>query len=387
MFGGILMPEFEEKDLEIQMKSFMQLFNTYLEQYSVHQDSIFKLSSIKKGIINHYDNQDEPIMKTNGIIIRTKIEETYDFTEEIYDFLEDHGFLPLVTTIDKKTEKYFNVDHIKQNPVQSVRLYTGGRSLVNKELLHRKYQHLETEKLDNLTDSFKSAYTTSKLEEAKLTNLKQQLLEIMPTDSISIPNIGTMKKVTTYEYNSSDVFNSLTARKEAFIKPATNEDHFNVVIYPDDESQLSLHKNTTLGKHSLHNLYESADPLASSSFIKKSDYNKLIKQGYKAIAFETSADPYEFFRTCKISKSKINDLIQEGLLSKKDIEPFIIKGETREYQEVLTEGAVEMQRKIFDEKTMKQSQKLRERNDPNFQPSNLSSQTDLPIIDFSDFSF
>lgn len=377
----------EMNEFEMKMEKFTTLFDTYLKQYTVHQEAVIKLGAIKKGIINFYDKQDERIMKTNGVVIRTKTEETYELKEEIYEYLEDHGFLPLVATIDKSVEKYFNIDHIKHSPTESVRLYTGGRSLVNKGELQEKYQHLESEELHNLTDSFKSTYTSSKLEEAKLKSLKEQLFEAMPQDSISIPNIGTIKKVTTYEYNPSDVFELIAVRKEAFIKPSSLEEHFDVIIYPDDVIQSSLHKDTILDGHTLHSLHEITEVLKSSSFIKKSQYNKLVKEGYKPVAFETPGDPYEFFRACKISKTKLNNLITEGAIPKKDIEPFIIKGEIKEYREVLTEGTVEIQRSMFDEKLMRQAEKYRERNDPNYEPQSTPISTGVPVVEFTEFSF
>lgn len=387
--------------------SFDKTFEAYIKQNAVHKELKLKLDMIKQGIKNHYQGQEERLLKINGVVARTKTRKEIELKDDIKEFLKDYGYLPLVVKINKSIENHFNLDKAKINHKQSVRLYTGGKSLIDKESLTSKYEHYLESGLDELTEEFKRASTEEKLAETKLNELKEELQRAMPSTSVPT-NFGTLKITDSYDYDMNIVFDGISGKKEIFIKKDENEDLFEVVIYPDDQTfklpgeqelgtvtipeEFTNENNEVEVKYekvpvTVEDLYVTSENEFSSKFITKRPFNKFIKEGYVFNRFEIDVDPFEFFEQCEVSKTKIDDLIQQGIIDEKDIKPFIeLVGET-DIVEVMSEGSAEQQASIYHKKLMEKAQNYRKRNDNNYEEEQPLSNSQTPKVDFSDFSF
>ncbi|MCK2000083.1 hypothetical protein MZM54_01625 [[Brevibacterium] frigoritolerans] len=362
--------------------SFNEMFNSYIEQYTVHKTAEIKLDMIKSGIKKHYDQQEERTMKVDGVVARTKNKKEYEINEDIYDFLEDYGYLPLVVKVNKSIEQHFNLEKAKINQKSSLRMYTGGKSIVDKDEISQKFVHYLDCGLVELADEFKRTSTEKELAKSKLEEIKEQLSNVMPSTSVST-EYGTLKKTETYEYDMNVVFDGISGKKEVFIKK--NESYYEAIIYPD-EKKVRGSGELLLGQHSIEELYHTHNNDLDSIFVKKRPFKAYLKDGFVFNRFELQVDPFEFFRKCEISLTKINDLIQQGILQEKDIEPFRELVNETQHTEIISEGSLEQQSTIFSQKLFERSENIRRRNDENYkEDTGTSSQT--PAIDISDFNF
>lgn len=364
--------------------SFDEVFKSYIEQYEIHKLTEVKLDVIKQGIKDHYDKQEEHSLKINGVVARLKTRREYKMKDEIYDYLEDYGYLPLVTTISKNVEKYFNVEKAKINHKHSIRLYTGGKSIVDKQSITSKYEPLLQEDLEELVEHFKRTTTEESLEKAKLEQIKEQLIEVMPTDSVST-HYGTLKITRSYEYDIDVVFEGISGKKEVLIKK-TDTNTYKLLIYPEDKMYIAL-GNDRYGNKTVNELFDTGTKQYLSIFLKKREFNQFIKDGFTFNHFEVAVDPYDFLRKCEVSKTKINELIEQGIINEKDIEPYYELIKETDYIEVLSESSVEQQSDLFHQRLINRSENLRRRNDESYVENDSPPSNSNPQIDFSDFSF
>jgi molybdopterin biosynthesis enzyme MoaB len=363
--------------------SFDKIFKSYMDQYIEHKKIELKLDVIKQGIKNHYEKQEERLLKVNGVVARTKSKKEYQIKEEIYDFLEDYGYLPLVVKINKSIEQHFNLEKAKMNHKKSIRLYTGGQSIVDKDSIIKSYSHYLDYGLDELAEEFKRVSTEEKLAKAKLEEIKEQLINAMPSSSVAT-EFGTLKLTESYDYDLNIVFDGVSGKKEIFIKK--NDDHYEVVIYPEDKT-FRVSGDHIFGDKTVEELYLAHNNEAESIFVKKRPFKKFIKEGYVFNRFEVEVDPYEFFRHCEISKTKINDLIQQGIIEEKDIKPYLELVDESQYIEVLSEGSLEQQSNIYHQKLLERSENYRRRRESNYKENVSHSSSQTSTVDFTDFSF
>ena len=364
--------------------SFEETFEEYINHYTAHKEKEIKLKVIKDAIKAHYNNQEERLLKVNGVVARLKTKKEYRVKEDIYEYLEDYGYLPLVVSVNKSLEKQFNLSSAKTNHKSSVRLYTGGKAIVDTEVIASKYSYFQSYDLEKLSDEFKRSFTEEKLAKASLEEVKEQLKEEMPSNSIST-DYGTLKLTETYDFDMNAVFDRVSKNKEAFIK-MLEQNVYEVLIFPE-ETRILMSGNDFLGEQTVEVLYNKPNVKSESLFVKKRAFNQYKKDGYVLSYFEIDIDPFEFFKTCKVSKTKINDLIQQGIIPEKDIEPFLeVVGET-EFIEVLNEGSVEQQSNLHHQKLIERSQKYRSNTEEHYVVDNsLPSSTNIKI-DIEDFNF
>lgn len=365
--------------------TFNTIFETYIKQYTEHKEVEIKLDVIKQGIKKEYEKQEERILKTNGVIARTKTKVEYELKEEIYEFLEDYGYLPLVVKVNKSIEKVFNIEKARTNHRQSIRLYTGGKSIVDQAAIADRYNRYLEYSLEDLTEEFKRASSEEKLAKAKLEETKEQLKNAMPSPSIST-DFGTLKITDSYDYDMNTVFDGISGKKEIFIKKIDHK--FEVVVFPEEKSFVIENGDELLGTKTIEELYitSSIDKDQECTFVKKRLFNTYLKEGFSFNKLQMEVDPFEFFRKCEVSKTKINDLIQQGIIDEKDIKPFVVMGEESSYVEVMSEGSAEEQASVFQKKFMEKAQNYRMRKDDSFAESAASS-SHMSTIDIDDFSF
>ncbi|MGF7535682.1 hypothetical protein AAGG74_18675 [Bacillus mexicanus] len=376
----------EQQELEVKRRyiQFENTFNEYIETYINHKEIKIKLDTIKQGIKHHYEKQDQKLLKIDGIVVRTKHKKEFSFNDEIYEYLEDYGFLPLAVKINKSVEKYFNLDKAKINYKESIRLYTGGKSIVDTDHIQSKYEHLITQDIGELSNEFKKTSIKENLSKSRLEEAKEKLKQIMPSNSIKT-EYGTLKLTKTYDYDPNIVFSGVSGKKEIFIKRIENNE-YEVIIFPENKfSQCS--GDLILGDLTVEELFISSTPKLTSTFVKKREFNKYLNSGFIFNKFEVKTDPMEFFKSCQISMTKINNLIQEGIIDEKDIQPFRKLENESDFIEILTEGALEQQSSLFDKKLMEKAQNYRKRNDSNYNPTESEFISETPHIDISNFSF
>ncbi|WP_456363857.1 hypothetical protein [Priestia aryabhattai] len=364
--------------------SFDEIFTSYIEKYTEHKKVELKLNLIKQGMKNHYNNQDERSLNTNGVIVRLKTKKDYRIKEEIYDYLEDYGYLPLVVKVNKSLEKHFSLKDARINKKQSVRLYTGGKSIVDSKSITNQYSYLLEYNLDDLSKEFKQSATEEKLKKAQLEEIKEQLKQSMPSNSVST-DYGNLKITETYEYDIDVVFDGVSGKKEVFIKKLS-ANGYKIVVFPE-ETELFINGEDLLGNFTVEHLFNNTSDNLESLFVKKRTFNKMIKEEFVFNKFEVEMDPYEFLKKCEISKTKINDLVQQGIINEKDILPYLeIVGET-EFIEVLNEGAAEQQVNLYNQKLLERSENYRRRKDNNYAKDSTSSRSEEMIIDITNFDF
>ncbi|WP_394555393.1 hypothetical protein C1N61_28050 (plasmid) [Priestia aryabhattai] len=364
--------------------SFEETFEEYINCYKEHKEKEIKLKVIKDAIKTHYNNQEERLMKINGVVARLKTKKEYSIKEDIYDYLEDYGYLPLVVSINKALEKQFNLSSARTNQKSSVRLYTGGKAIVDSKSIANRHSYIQDYNLEKLSDEFKRSFTEEKLAKASLEEVKEQLKDEMPSNSIST-DYGTLKLTESYDFDMNVVFDRISKNKEAFIK-MLEQNVYEILIFPE-KTRILMSGNDFLGEQTVEVLYSKPNVKTDSLFVKKRALNQYKKDGYVFSHFEIDIDPFEFFKTCKISMTKMNDLIQQGIIPEKDIEPFLeVVGET-EFIEVLNEGSVEQQSSLHHQKLIERSQKYRSDTEEHYVvDSSLSSSTDTKI-DIEDFNF
>jgi len=364
--------------------SFDEIFTSYIEKYTEHKKVELKLNLIKQGIKNHYNDQDERLLKTNGVIVRLKTKKDYKIKEEIYEYLEDYGYLPLVVKVNKNLEKHFNLKDARINEKKSIRLYTGGKSIVDSESINNQYSYLLEYNLDDLSKEFKQSSTEEKLKKAQLEEVKEQLRQAMPSSSIST-DYGTLKLTETYDYDINVVFDGVAGKKEVFIKKL-NANGYKIFVFPE-ETELFINGDDLLGNFTVEQLFNNTNDKLESVFVKKRAFKKMLKEGFVFNKFEVQMDPYEFLKKCEISKTKINDLIQQGIINEKDILPYLeIVGET-EFVEVLNEGTAEQQVNLYNQKLLERSENYRRRKDSNYTTDSSPSHHQEMIIDITNFDF
>jgi len=364
--------------------SFEETFGNYIDRYTAYKEKEIKLKVIKDAIKNHYNNQEERLMKVNGVVARLKTKKEYRIKDDIYEYLEDYGYLPLVVSVNKSLEKQFNLSSARTNHKSSVRLYTGGKSIVDNQAIASKYSYFQSYDLDKLSDEFKRSFTEEKLAKASLEEVKEQLKDEMPSNSIST-DYGTLKLTESYDFDMNVVFDRISKNREAFIK-MLEQNVYEILVFPE-ETRILMSGDDFLGEQTIETLYNKPNVKTESFFVKKRAFNQYKKDGYVFSHFEIEIDPFEFFKTCKISKTKVNDLIQQGIIPEKDIEPFLkVVGET-EFIEVLNEGSVEQQSNLYQQKLIERSQKYRSITEEHYVVDNsLPSSTDISI-DIKDFDF
>lgn len=374
----------QEAEMIKKQKEFEICFKDYIDTYIKHKKVKIKLDTIKQGIKNQYEKQDEKILKSDGIVVRSKHKKDFSFKKEIYEFLEDYGYLPLAVKINKSVEKLFNLDKAKINHKESIRLYTGGKPVVDKDYIQSKYVHFLEQDIGELTNEFKKTSTEENLVKSKLDEVKERLIQAMPYSSIK-SEYGTLKLTKTYEYDPHIVFGGVSGKKEIFIRRIDNNE-YEVIIFPEDKVS-KCSGDLILGNLSIEELFISSSPDLTSTFVKKREFNKYMKAGFVFNKFEIPIDPMEFFKCCEISMTKINNLIQEGIIDEKDIQQFRQLENESYIIEVLTEGSLEQQSSLFDKKLMEKAQNYRKRNSPNYTSSKSTYLAENPNIDISDFSF
>ncbi|MGN5650575.1 hypothetical protein [Bacillus sp. Brlt_9] len=372
--------EVSEQD---EFDKFRKLFEQYMDFYIEHKKASFKLDYIKEQFKMHYEKQEDKTLKVDGVITRVKRKKEYVTDEGIYEYLEDHGYLPLVVTVNKSIENRFNLEKAKIDYKQSVRLYTGGKSIVDRFEVTSKLDYILDYSLEQLSESFKRSYTDEKLKKARLDEAKERLMDGMPFSSCTT-EYGTLKKTSSYDYDLDVVFDGISGKKEILIRKL--EDSFEIKLFPDDQVN-TVPMNHCFGEISLADLYENNLLEPESVFIKKRELKKHLKDGFVFNQFEVPVDPYEFYRKCPISKTKINELIQEGIIDEKEIEKFIEVTEETFHTEVISEGSMEQQATLNQQKFRDRSENIRRRHDDNYVETHNPYTAPNPYIELGNFSF
>lgn len=370
-------------------------FEAFAEKYVAKRTKEMQLDTIKSYLKESYAKNkltSSEELEKNNLVIRETVKKKYvpKNEEELYDFLEGTGLLPLAVKISPSIEKHFNLDKAKTNHKQSVRLYTGKNSPVDKKSLTgrftRAYEHLD---VSELSDSFNGEYGVKKLSESELDVAKEHLLEVMLAEKIHSlkTEIGVIKVTETYDYDPYILFDFLSGRKEIYLKKDGNS--YDVLILPDNK-KARLPGNFKINDKEIQE-YEKEKKIEASNFIKKSEYNKLKKESFNGYKFEIPVDPYDFFRKLEISRTKLLDLANEvgdDLLSEKDIENFyeVIEDENNTSIQILTSGVAEKQRDMFFDRMLKKAEKMRNKAAEQA-PVVPSFDNSLVQVGFDDFSF
>ena len=361
------------------MTELLDKLKEYTTDYTKFKIYDLEKKILKKTIYPFYEKQDQKLLTKNNLVMKNVKRETRVFKPEIYEFLEDHGLLPLAVTLNKSLGSHFNLEKAKTNFGESLKLFAGGKSYLDKEdIMDDYYSRYSTLDLIELTELFKTNHSNTKLSEANLELKKKELMEIMKKEGISEikAEIGTLRIVSTYELDINFIFDALSGKKEIFLKD-TGADSYEIIILPDNKKAILPASFKFFEEKTLSD-YAKGTPIEKSNFITKGAYNKLVKQNYYGVNFEIEVNPMEFFKQCKVSFGKVEILVEQGLLDEIELEKYIIKEpEHIEFFEVLTEASAEKRKEIFDQKMLKKSQTF------DFLPVSSNPFDEIELEDFS----
>lgn len=338
--------------LEIQVDKYIDA----LKKYRVND---LKLKAIKNILTNKH-NEDKfktpELLQKKGVYISQHEIRKYKLknSEVTKDFLWDLGILPMVVNLNRVL-KTIDIENAIIDTKESVRLYTGRNKLIDlsPDDFEDHYEHLS---LEELSEEFLSEYTRTKTLESEKDSLSNKVLKIMDDEgesALKIEGIGNLRITQSVEVDPVIIFEALRGKKEIFLKK--NQNNIDVLIFPEKQKAV-LPKDFNLLDFEVREIYKKAEknPIVNSLYIKKSEVNKLKKDGFIGTTLLAELNPEKFFKSLDISKTKIEEYIEIGLLDENFIDEHyeveVTKNENGEPKlatSIIPEGVQEMRREMF----------------------------------------
>jgi len=335
----------------------------FIEKYKEARLVKMRLDAIKSVMMNGIKNKGEEYIESlteGGLDITTFNRRRYNLKDEEYtkEVLWNEGILPMVTDIPARVANTVNIESAVKETKKSVRIYSGSNRIVSqrKEDFIPHYENLSEEEL---TKEFQKAYTELKYRESERDEMNSKVVEDFEDEDLSyvrVEGVGNIRLTERKEVDHSILFDVLKGKKEVYIRQ--EDDRFHIEILPEEERAI-LPKGFKLLDKKVEDYFEEEE-IEKSLYIKKSEFNKKIKEGYKGFELEVDLNPKDFFFGLPIQKTKVEEYIEDGLLP----EDFIEKhynveevldegGDKKTVTIIVPEGVAEMRREYFLDKLEK----------------------------------
>lgn len=335
------------------------------------KQSLKRLKEIaEKHIKSKFTESESDMFETDDYVVHYKKRTKYKFKEEIYDYLEEHGLLPLSVNVQEVLEAQYNIEHAKLDPekyvkLQPKRLNKEQTAIRNKkeELFDDSVSKLQLTDLLLIYSKLKKEY--DKMEDkyefkrkVLLRRLKKEGIDTLSSD-IGTFNVydrkseydidaifqGPVEKKLSYTYSVHNglvhCLNSFTGRLFSF---AINEDT------EDDGHIISI---------SNHHLFVDGIPLEIVN--RPSEENDYTYTANGKFEIES----LKFFRSCPISSTKLEELSNLGYIPKKVLESFkFVEGEDdiTVYPEVISKENDSKRKQMFFQRILHYSRLREEKN-------------------------
>lgn len=337
--------------------------NEYIDKQKIFRLEDLKLKAIKIAMLERYKENKFDLsteFKNKGVFINQHEQRKFDLKDisKTRDYLWDLGILPMVVNIPAAVMKSIKTDEVILETKESVRIYSGKNKLVDytEHDFIDDYKNLTN---DEISQEFLSMYSSVKFLEKERDVVNKELQNAMEEDDVQalrVEGVGNIRHTQSIVIDPVLLFNALEGKKEIYMKD--NGDNVDVIIYPEKQ-KATLPKNFEILGSKIKDLLD-GDHLESSIYIKKSEFNKMIKEGFLATMLYADLDPEKFFKDLPIAKTKVEEYIDMGVLEEDFIDNHYEittvendDGSPKMITNVIPEGVHEMRREMFIEKLQK----------------------------------
>lgn len=339
----------------------------------------------------------------NNMILQTKTRQTSNWDERVYTYLEDVGLLhEAVSFNNPKVIKRYKLEKYQLPEEPSLRVSTKritadekeefltdfARKISNSEPEHPIVNEEELTKflsqfdINTLINNFKSLKISLYQLDQKYNNRKKEILDnLLEEDKESYKTAFNHSfKVTNkpLKYDAAQIFQNDIEKYFEFQFKLLDDDEVELIDTLNDDLTFTFKKETiyegmriSVYKGRIHVNGQRLD--TSLRDLLNNPNSHLPAKGF---AFVNSLD---LFYNLKISSTKIDELIDEGLLEEKDVMIYKVAdiNSTQEVFEIISESSNEARKNMFKEKMEKRRKIIKEKTEqPVYNEKDFETESD-----------
>lgn len=354
--------------------------------YPTMKENKWKLDCVESEIKRRFNEQQEDRMEDGGLVIQKRVRKKYEYAPDFRAYLEDErSLLPRAVKITPSVSKQFPIKSFEIPGEVTVNLSAKRRSALEKSKEEEKMEDLSKE-LENmewasLLGLFKVMKMKEKRHKQAYDSFKCQVIDaLQEADTLSLiaENVGEFRlKETVDGYDTDRIFSELTHRYAAYAYRAadsgveiidlfTHETHASPdATFTLQEERFSYEDGTLTIEGVPLSPEWNEDEIGELPVLKltKKKQKELAEDGYTIGYGVCPIDSMTFFRRCEISGTKLEELMNEGILLPKELDRYRkVAGET-EFVEIIEEVKEMDRRQYFSETMMTRAQNFRERQE------------------------
>jgi hypothetical protein len=328
--------------------------------YSKFQDVKRKSERLKAVIQAKYFAQKEDSLYISGYLIRQTPHRNWTWKPEVYDYLEEEAKLPLAVTIPPELEERYDIKqfrleretYLKINPKRLKKTQMEQRKLLEEQ----EEENWMRMSLPELVAHYQSVNLSCDIFEQKYDNRRKRLFDAMKVAELNSVS-GDCGSFSVLEkgiyYDVPAFFKNPITKKMCFAYRKQKRKIWFKDLYTNEE--FIFYRKTTHDGHDIHfkknTFFVDQIPLTASEEDSAAEF--------QVVFGEVPIDAMTFFRNCPISGTKIDDLLQRGLLIEKQIYSYrYVKDENdiALYFECIHEESLAQRKLTFQNKNLRKSQ-------------------------------
>lgn len=341
------------------------------ELYPTFKELEWKKTVFEKEIKRRFEESGEESWNINGLMVQKKTRSDYQYDPAIYDYLgfDERALLPWAVKIPSHLEKTYDLTSfwIRGEDTVSLNALKGKQVKVDKDKKIGAFQEeAENADLQRLINLLKVTKMKFKREEQKYNTLKKELTaELLQSEQgeLVVENVGTFRlSEKGGEYDTTQIFSKLQHRYFAFAYRVQGTDADVINLFNGDTFRV----NTSFEYDGCIFTVENGELLADGNIfesglheainLKKKEEKAYLESEFVFGYVKVKADPAEFFRQCEISSTKLEKMMDDGLLTPKEIEKYKHKVKETDFPEIIEEVKDTERRKHFYDHLMNRAQ-------------------------------